>query len=400
MGWAKYLKHHGYQPIIVTRDWQVPIKNPKDLLISSGKDVIHEIHESHEVYYLPYKSNLRDRIFVKYEGSKRQWISKFFTAYNLIAENFFVKSIPHHNLYNFARDFLDKHKDVHQIIISGNPFESFYYGYLLKKEFNIDWIADYRDDWNTNELKSKPNFLIKALQQKSERKWVKSATCFTTVSEKYKQKIEAFTKIKGHVILNGYDFDVLPTIVEDKDHFTITYNGSLYQSQDIETFFRVAVRLIHEGYDELVLQFPGLAFDPEQLKRVRLLAESIKENILISPRVSRDEVIQIQQKSDLLLMLSYGKHKGIPSSKLYEYIGLHKPILTFPNDKDIIEETLSSTGLGLICESELELYTTLKSLLDKKRNSTPLLENFDENAIQLFSRKNQTKKLAELLNSL
>jgi hypothetical protein len=60
------------------------------------------------------------------------------------------------NLYFFADEFLKNHKDINKVIISGSPFEQFYFGYLLKiKHPHIMWYADYRDDWNTSELKDK-----------------------------------------------------------------------------------------------------------------------------------------------------------------------------------------------------------------------------------------------------
>ena len=40
------------------------------------------------------------------------------------------------------------------LLISGNPFVQFKFGYDLNKQFGIKWIADYRDDWNTSELES------------------------------------------------------------------------------------------------------------------------------------------------------------------------------------------------------------------------------------------------------
>ena len=36
LGWAKYLKEFGYYPIIITRNWDLPIGKPEDAGISSG----------------------------------------------------------------------------------------------------------------------------------------------------------------------------------------------------------------------------------------------------------------------------------------------------------------------------------------------------------------------------
>lgn len=398
--WAENLKDFGYKPIIVTRSWNHPVQNLKDILIPSGEEVIHELHDSHEVYYLPYKANFRDRYYVKHHGSKKQQLSKVFTAMNLVSENFNPRSIPHYNLYEFARSYLAENKDVKTVIISGNPFNLFYFGYLLKKEFDIDWIADYRDDWNTNELKKKYKFLIGLLQLRSEKKWLYNAACFTTVSEYYKDKIEKLVNKPGHVLANGYEFEIMPTSNLSRNKFVITYNGSLYPAQDLESFVSVIIQLINEGFKEIFVEFPGAAFDKQQEQRLKNLTETISSHVHIMLRIERNEVISMQQNSDVLLMLSYTNLKGIPSSKLYEYIGLRKPILVYPNDFDIIESTLKDTGLGFTCDDRQQLYNTLKDMLTKKRNKIDLIKEINESKIESFSRKSQVKKLAEILDAL
>lgn len=400
LSWAQNLKNFGYHPIIITRSWNNPIQNLKDILIPSGTDIVHEQNDTHEVYYLPYKASYRDRYYVKHHGSQLQQLSKVFTAVNLVSENFNVKSIPHHNIYDFARSYLIQNNDVQTVIVSGNPFNLFQFGYLLKKEFNINWIADYRDDWNTNELKKKYKFLIGALQLHSEKKWLSNAYCFTTVSEYYKQKIEKLVGKPGYVLANGYEFEGVKESKVSSDKFVITYNGSLYPAQDLESFISVIVQLIKEGFKEIFVEFPGAAFDKQQEYRLKKLTETISSHVHIMLRIERTEVLAMQQNSDVLLMLSYTNLKGIPSSKLYEYIGLRKPILVFPNDFDVIESTLKDTGLGFTCDNRQQLYDTLKDMLVKKREGHKLLGEINENAIDSYSRKSQVKKLADIIDSI
>jgi len=400
-GWANYLKAYDYEPIVITRNWDIQINQPEDVLKSTGTEVKHEKNDRYEAYYLPYKASFRDRLFTKYAGSPIQKISRIFTFTDLIFENFFVKSIPHANLYDFARKYLKEHPEVKNVIISGNPFNQFYFGYLLEKEFDIKWIADYRDDWNTTEIegaKKGVNSIIQKLQQRSEKKWVQSAQIITSVSPYYVQKIATFVDKPGETILNGFEVNDKHVVTPSTDQFVITYNGSLYPTQPIEPILDAIHKLIKEGFTEIELRFPGLAFNTEQFERVKKATQAFSNHVFITKRIPKKEVLAIQRKSDLLVMISHSNTKGIPSSKLYEYVGLQKPILLYPNDQDIIEETLLDTGLGIICTTETDIYDQLKSLIESKRNGNSTKTLAAPDKINFYSRKIQTKKLAGLLD--
>lgn len=402
-GWAKYLKHYGYEPIVITRDWSHEIKAPEDVLKESNQ-MSHEKADDFEVYRLPYKPGLRDKVFTKFSGSSLQLLSKPLTLINEFIGQYSTLTTPHRNILAKAEQLI-KERGITKMIISGNPFDQFFFGYLLNKRTGVKWIADYRDDWNTSELFHNVGFSVKIRSRwstRSEKKWVSTASLITSVSPFYTEKISRFTGVQGETIFNGFDLpDKLPDLKPDKNTFIITYNGSLYASQQIEPFLQIVRELIEKTADlKILLKFPGLAFDPKQKRRVLKYFSDLEDHLLITERIPRDEVLQLQMTSDVLLMLSHAGLKGIPSSKLYEYISLKKPVLLFPNDHDIIEETLNDTGLGVFCENEVELRSKLEALIHLKQQDRPLIEIPNERNISKYSRKEQTRKLADLLNTL
>ena len=404
-GWAKYLKKYGYNPIVVTRSWENKITSPEDVLTKSGTELVRAKNEQFEVYRVPYKPVNRDRFYTKYQGSKLQQLSKLATVWNLVWENFTINVIPHKNMYDLALKLIGEER-IDKMIITGNPFDQFHFGYLLNKKTNIKWIADYRDDWTTSELNTSRSFVMKAISlfhKRSEKKWVNSASMITSISPHYTKKISDLVGVKGETILNGYELpDTNLRIKPDREKFTITYNGSLYPSQPIEAFLDAVKELICEKNLDLpiFINFPGLAFDKDQESRVQKYLKGFEGNYRITKRISRKEVLKIQLESDLLLMISHSKLKGIPSSKLYEYIGLEKPILLFPNDTDILEETLSNTGLGIICDTKEKIKTSLIKLIKRKTDCAALIKSINSEAIQELSRENQTRHLAELLDQI
>ena len=405
--WGKYFKEFGYDPIIVTRKWDYPINTPSDMGKSSqSMEVEVDVNEQYMAYYMPYKGSLKDRIFEKNkEGNKL--IRKALSFKELYFQHSSISSLPYANIFNKAIQLI-KDENIDNVIITGNPFACFHFGYELKKKFpSINWIADYRDDWTTTELANRNSGLdgvLFKMEQKSEKKWLSNAAFFTTVSDYYVKKIAKFTGLEGFELINGFGEELkdFTSVQLDKSRFEITYNGSLYASQKIEPMLSVVKTLINKFMDQIHmhLNFTGLRFDEEQAQRVEVILKGYEEHYTITGRIPREDVIGIQQKSHLLLMISHEGLKGIPSSKLYEYIGLKKPVLLYPNDNDIIEKTLKHTELGVICDNQSEIESKLTSLVIDFINSgvVPIEGNLEH--IQEYTRRNQVKKLAQLLDKI
>ena len=405
--WGKYLKEFGYDPIIITRKWDYAINTPSDMGKSSkSMEIMKEVNEQFRVYYMPYKGSLKDRFFEKNKKGKRL-IRKALSFKELYCQNLSINALPYVNMFNKARQLI-KEERIEKVIVTGNPFPCFHFGYELKKLYSsINWIADYRDDWTTSELVNRNNGLDSILfkmEQKGEKKWLSNAAFFTTVSDYYVKKIAKFTGLKGFELINGFGDELkdFRTTQLDKSRFEITYNGSLYSTQKIEAFLSVAKILVDKfkAKTHIHINFPGLGFDLAQVKRVEFALKGYEEHYTITERIQREEVIKIQQKSNILLMIAHQGLKGIPSSKLYEYIGLKKPVLLYPNDNDIIEKTLKDCSLGIICENKTDIENKLskfiKDFILNGKNSF-----FGERKkIEKYQRKEQVKKLAMLLDKL
>ena len=152
--WAENLHKSGIFPIIITRNWN-----------DGQKDIIGKVHDNsykinrddnREIHYLKYNTQIRD--FVK----KFTFLRKFLTLYYKVIFYIFQETINYYNLFNKADEILKKETDINTLIISGRPFESFYFGYLLKKKYpKIKWIPDYRDQWSTYQGNSPHNPIIK-----------------------------------------------------------------------------------------------------------------------------------------------------------------------------------------------------------------------------------------------
>lgn len=400
---AKYLHCFGIYPIIVTRKWEKEIKSPSDILQRTSSQIEVIQNDNYEVHYLPYKPCLRDKLFQK-KSKTFKLTSKILTFSQILAQFITVKAIPFNNIYYYSLSII-KENQIKKIIISANPFEIFKFGHLLNKKTGINWIADYRDDWNTSELPeyTSKNSIVRKIETLYEKKWLSTSTAITTISDYYAYKLNLFLNKPAYTIQNGFDFEL--NMVINQNHFevfTIVYNGSLYDSQNIELFISAYLDALKALKDKNIkLLFPGLAFNPKQTNRIRNLLSGYEQHYEITERMPFEEVINIQQKAHLMLMVPHTGIKGIPSSKLYEYLGLGKKVLLCPSDYDIIEQTLLDTDSGVIlnkkeCISEFLVNAVTNQEVWEKNS----LDEDRINKINKYSRKTQTALLADIIINL
>lgn len=403
--WEKFFPENGIYPIIITRNWSGKELSEASRLKNSGKQIRIEEKKNAEIHYLPYRSSLRDLAFIKGQSNKlMSLVSKVLTALYLVLQNFSIKFIPFNNLYHHARKILLDDASIRRIIISGNLFEQFFFGYLLKKEFSqVEWVADYRDDWTTTDLISHRNFFrtfIHFLEKKSEKKWLSNASKFTSVSSYYVEKIASFIGKKGEVVYNGFNEELLMLEgVVEQDSFVITYIGSLYPTQKIEVFLEAYKRLIKRFQKDINihLYLPGIKHDITQFEKVANSLNGFESYYTSTDRIPRNEAIEIQLKSDVVLMVAHENIKGIPSSKIFEYIGLRKKILLCPSDHDILDEIVGE--IGIIADSTDGCFQLLERQVHEKIDAG-LDFRIDANKTLKYSCKKQVTKLTEIINTL
>jgi glycosyltransferase involved in cell wall biosynthesis len=408
LGWAKYLNQYGYYPVIITRNWDKPIASPDDMHHDAGEKIICQKEEGYEVWYIPFRGNWRDKLYARFGRSRFNLLRKALSYGELVAHHFLTLAIPFRHIYHFASHYLKSNNDVKALIVTGNPFEIFRFGYLLNKKSGIPWIADYRDDWTTSEVNQSRGLadsLLRRLERRSEKRYIKTAACITTVSNYYAKKIGKFVGRPGKVILNGFvteDFTAFQN-VPLAEQFTIVYNGMLYPSQQISIFLSAFKQLV-EKYPEqrrkIKLKFPGILFLKEVAESVTKELMGYEDMIEMSGRIPRQEVLQQQASAHLLLMVAHAGRKGIPSSKIYEYLALGKPVLICPGDDDILDETFKSYNLGYIANSQQDAFEIIEKLFNQFLAGNYSLNVPDHNYIAGFSRDIQTKNMAEILDAL
>lgn len=398
--WAKYLHKFGWYPIIVTRQWNKNQSELTDSVLNNELEI--EKFDTHEVHRLPYKQNLRDKLHQKSGGTFSTIIRRLLSFIEVFFQNYSLHVIPYKNLYFYSRKYLQENSGINLLLASGRPFQLFYFCSLLSKKFKLPWIADFRDEWSTCQWRESFNPIeefIAKIEEKSERKWIKNAAAITTCSTYWAKRLSAFHNKPSFSILNGYDIGDYPNLMTfPLKTYEIVYNGTVYETQNVEDFLFACKELWNEGLN-FTLRFQGITNDSRQLQRVLDELGDQTEHIVIGERVSKAEVIEIQQKADLLVMLSHENVKGNYSSKIFEYLACKRPIILFPGDNDVLEDLIEETQAGWTLKNKAELISKIRELILAKNHQATQI-TFNQDAIAKYSREHQTKILAAALDQV
>ena len=402
---ARFLSEMGHETRVLTRDWSHPIRTTADVAVPSGKEIRTTESEGFETTILPYCGTTRDRFYSKYPSGEHSFFRRLLTFVETLLLTLSVFHRSKQIFHKEARRIIKK-EEIDVLIISANPFWQFYYGYLLKKEFpKLKWIADYRDDWTTGKMSRNTSILHQFFHQRErrkEKKWVKPADLIISVTDELTNRISDFVKVPSETIANGYmEIPDQYGHVINKKLFIISYTGYVYQDQKIEIFLDGFIKAARK-YDEkihLQMRFIGSALEPETNSRIRQLMQGFEQNFELTSRLSAKECLKMEADSDALLSVGFIGQKGIPGSKLYQYLSHKKPIILCPSDDDIIQEILDETGLGLRCDNSEEVFKCLCDLIEKKLTDKELISNYNEKAILKYSRKKQVEKLSGIIES-
>jgi hypothetical protein len=401
--WARYLQKGDYYPIIITRNWDLTVTNSTTAAFqSSGDKVRIEKHDDYEVHYLPYTSSLKDKAFIKLDGTKYYFLYLILAFISNLTNLIVVKRSALSSFYYYTRSLLKQEQDIDKMIVSASPYELFGIAFHLYKFKPLKWIADYRDDWSTSEVYHSSAFkkLLNVFNGYYEKRWLSTCTSFISVSGHYVEKISRFIGKHGEVLTNGYMPENYVATQEPFDLFTITYVGSIYPTQPIELFLDGITSFIDSTEEcQMQVYFVGIKNEHGIMQRIAQSIKGYEGYFKFTERVEKQEAIRIQGQSHLLLICSHNNLKGIPGSKLYEYIALRKNVIVYPSDGDIVENTLRETGQGIICHNMKEFNEHLNVFYTRYKQGTSNMDHFNEIAIRKYSREGQADLLIQYLHA-
>lgn len=348
---VKYFPQFDIKPYIVTVDAEKASYPSNDNTLQ--KDIPKEAEVFRTGTFEPYQlySKLLGRKSIPTGFSNESNPSSFQKFSRFVRGNFFIPDARKGWIkYAFKKssDIIEKEK-IEIVLSTSPPHSAQLIGLMLKKKYDLKWIADFRDPWTDiyyyNEFKHLG--FAKKKDLRLEKAVLENADKIITVSESIKKllsgKSEKINESKIIVIPNGYDNDDFRK-AHDKpsDEFIISYTGTIAESYKPNIFF--------EALNSVIAKFPDIRFKMRFIGSpassvVRFFKQNDMERILeLIQTVSHEKSIEYLFESTILLLVipEVKNDKGILTGKLFEYLASGKLIVCIgPADGDaakIIEE--------------------------------------------------------------
>ena len=318
----------------------------------------------------------------------------FFLRGNLFIPD--LKIFWRNKAVKFLKKYIKRNK-FDTIITTGPPHSIHLIGFDIKKEFDINWIADFRDPWFMLSSNTKFHFLSKTKSKhlKLRNLVLQNANKVIVTSEKLKNYYNKFTSniVK---ITNGYDRTDFKYVLDK--NFTITHVGSLYPDRNPEILWEVLETMCvnTKGFENhFRLQLIG-NIDKKIKKRINIskFSKCVSYKGYIPEKNTHSYIFS----SQLLLMVeSIDKVMSfVIPGKFFNYLFTKRPIIAIGPSNSEIEQIMNELKCGNYFEQDKKeaLYNYLKVCYEKFLKNDLKSGQF---TAEKYNRKNLTKKLVELL---
>lgn len=278
-----------------------------------------------------------------------------------------------------------KKEPIDGLIVSGPPFSSFLPCARFCSHTNIPLLLDYRDDWVDAPRISFPTAIHKRLHGLLEHYALTRAKSITAINPFIAADINArippTSTQKATIVPQGYDpedfrageapkplaallqpstdaIDGAPSeqvrhATATRKPFVISYTGVFYHAQRPDTFLK-AIHILKSANrlpTETLVIFAGLVPHDFPQRVSELGLDNLVHYVGYLPHA---DSLALCQQSDVLWMTIGRQPRGeqISTGKLYEYLGLNKPILGLVPLAGDAADTLRAYGCAWVAESE------------------------------------------------
>lgn len=390
--WFKHFKSFGLYPIIITNNW------------TNEQDVKNQIlkEEEGEVHYVKSSKYTIEKLFSN--RKKIGWVTlrKIFSFINSILKFCYSRFDKTYNIYQYSKLYLNK-KDVDYILVSGEPFILFKYGYFLSKHNQIQWFADYRDDWIYDHGRLNKGFLDKILKRYEsifEKKYLKTASGFSSVSQYILNDINNRVDCKNSKLVeNGVNLNHInkASIILDQNNFNIVYTGRFYESSYMKIFIEGFEKFINSIKNKNIkVYFVGIETSKcTPYYDALLFQKENKAHVKIISSVDVQKAADYQISASILLSFIPGDpSKGIIGAKSYSYASTGKPILLIPEIPNKNSPFFSGRKVQTIAINGNEVFTFLKEKFKDFEKNKILKTDISKEEIERLSRKHNAKIMA------
>jgi hypothetical protein len=407
--WAKYLRQHGWEPIIFTAEGahypSIDHSNDKD--IPEGITILRQkIWEPYHIYkYITGQKKEANVNNIFYATEQKRGLLHNLSVW--IRSNFFIPDARAHWIkpsVKFLVSWLKENK-VDALLSNGPPHSNTRIATLVKKATGLPWLADFQDPWSQVDYFSMLKLTKWGLARhlRMEKEALNTADAISIVSPTWKKDLESIGAKDVQVLPWGYDpADYVNLKAEKIPGFSITHTGILGIDRNPQVLLDAITMLQHEGVEginQLKLVLVGLV---DKSIETGIAKAGLTAHTTFTGNVSRQQSLAYTLGSQVLLLVLNRQEnaEGRIPGKFFEYLAAKKPILCIGPAKSDVKTLIESNNCGDYCSFDdteacrnilkkyLELY-----IADK-------LQQHNARLPERFAHPQLTEKLALILNAI
>jgi len=269
-------------------------------------------------------------------------------------------------------------------------------------------VAGFRDPWTGFLTTPDRWFLPAAIDRRLERSVFTRADAvecaWQGIIDDAIGKYPSLDRRKFHHVPNGFDSNDMPDVAyERNDRFTITYTGSMYGRRNPGAFLKALDMLTARGIlgpQDVHLRFVGRFGDDVQAMLSGSAFATSVENIAYVPH--RESIAYLMKSEALLLIVDEAKESGeIVPGKVYEYLGVGRPIIALSPRDSAIERLVLETRAGMSApQDDVEGIAAIIAGMYGRWKAGTAIGNPDVEAISKYERRESARALATILDEV
>lgn len=301
-------------------------------------------------------------------------------------------------------------QQIDAMLVTAPPFSSLLIGRWLQALAGRPWVADFRDEWCGFLARGYEAGARNRLAERLERSIVHSAARVVSVSDgitdNFRRRYSALSE-KFFTITNGFDPDDFPPErtaprVADTPRLRFVFVGTIVRLTSPRYFLQCIAELVAAQpslADRITIDFYGRIVPEEEMF---LQDARLRGIVRFLGYLPHDKVPDTLADSDVLLLFldDIPGADRVPTAKIFEYLAARRFILAIVPEGEAARY-VRECGAGEVVSPRdaARLRQMLSGILENPQRVRQL-PDYRVDRVQLFSRREQTRRLAMLFDEI
>jgi hypothetical protein len=275
----------------------------------------------------------------------------------------------------------------------------------VRARTGLKWIADFRDPWMNLRLLEPPSALHARLHRAWEARVCARADTVVVTTRWHESVLrEAYPRCRVARVANGYDgeeVNAVASLSPERHPMRFIHAGMLTQKRSAVPFLEALAAFFARrpgARSDVEVEFVGAREDENERAVDRL---SLGDSVRFRTSVAHDDVLKLERQAHVLLLIKHmdPRYDGLVPGKLYEYIGLARPILALAPAGEARSLVATLRRGETVDPHDIEgIARTIDLLYDRFHDGT-LDESYDLAPAPQFERSRQAGELARILDA-